>query len=52
METCDDKDLLIRRMVTKNYSLIKTLHKTRNINWLLKASLLVSFVAIAFMATR
>lgn len=52
METCEDKDILIRRMVTKNYSLIKILSKTRMTNWLLKASLLVSCAAIAFLAMR
>lgn len=50
METCDDKDILIKRMITKNLSLIKTLNKTRMANWLLKASLLVSCAAIAFLA--
>lgn len=50
METGDDKDLLIKRMVNKNYSLVKTLNKTRMTNWLLKASLLVSFAVIAWLS--
>jgi hypothetical protein len=47
MEKLDDKDILIRRMVTKNSDLIKKLHNTRMSNKLLKAYLGLSFGALA-----